>query len=447
MRQARWRNVAHALAAASLCFAAIGCGDDTGNDMGMDLGPRDMSVAMDMAMDMTMAPGLPSAALIVADVQGTVYTTNPDGGEVAIAAGAAETLTHRVLAVTNFPMASSVPSDFSNLMVNAGTLTISGCVADRYDSTSATGHMVTPDVDVGTITIGAVNKGSVVTTGWESTRFALSSATPTFFSLPFPNSGSCTKGAVSYGCVFGGSGAGTAAGIPMGLGVLPPLPLTNWTALCGGAGATACIANCDQTGHAGLCEQRMFYTATTDVDAGAVGTTIGVDVPGGMPYSAATKSIPIPPGPYITSITVGTTAVACATSPCTMNDLVGHFDATQDLHISFSCDPNNQTTTGAGCDVLTPFDLFTLLGTTSQHARDSFAAGDPKFGTLNCLEQTKKSDHTVTVPAAAWAAMVNGQTGGAINLNFLRVKGSLAQLNPNQLYSAGTGQSVFINLP
>jgi hypothetical protein len=387
------------------------------------------------------APSPPSGAVIVADVVGTFYTAGPDGGANPVGSGGSEVFTHRIITATNFPMAGGPPSDFSNLMVNAGTLTIGGCVANRYDTANATAHHPTPDVDVGTVKLGNLT-GSTPATGWESARYALKDTNGNVFAPPLPNSATCTRDAtsMSYGCTFTGSFTGTtAAGVPVSLGVFPAIPLATWTGTLGGL-----AADCDQTGHAGLCEQRLFYMAQT-VDGGVGGTTIGVDSPGGAPYNASTKSINVPETAYITSIKQGTTTV-CTGAGCQLSALTS-IDKTKDLLITWSCDPNAQTTTGAGCSTKGPFELFNMVGLTSTHEKGAFSGSDAQQGTLTCIEQAHKSDSTMTIPAAAWAAMIGSQTGGSITLNFLRVSAALAQLNPNQLYSAGTGQFIFLDLP
>jgi len=481
--------VAHGLAAASLCFAAIGCGDDTGADMAVDMTARDMTaIPQDMAMDMTMPPSPPSAAVIVGDIVGVVHQDVPDGGEVVLpckaasCGGVVEFLTHRLLPVTNFPMAGGAPSDFSNLNINAGTLTISGCVANRYDLTSATGHHPTPDVNVGTVSLGAISMNSVTASGWNATRFAASAEAPTaqnnVFGLPLPAGATCAVGTSGfYSCTFKGAIGTTtpitAAGYHPGAAVFPALPKTppagnpmapSWLGLCVNftqatpnptacitgtdAACAACLAACDDSKITGVCEQHLFYPTTHDADAGTGGTTIGVDVPGAAPYGAATKSIDVPPGPFVTDIKVGGVAICTSTAsaPCSMNSLDGHFDATKDLTIDFSCDPANPLTAGAGCTTQGPFDLFVMAGATSLHDRGAYSASDLKQGTLTCLEQAKNATHSVTVPTAALTAMIGGQSGGAITLNLLRVKGTLGA-GTNELFMAGNGSFVFINLP
>jgi hypothetical protein len=435
--------VTHGLAAASLCLFAIGCGDDTGNDDGGDMGMRDMTVNEDMAVEDMTAPSPPSGAVIIADVVGVFYTPGVDGGAAGtVGSGGSEAFTHRIVTATNFPVAGGPPSDFSNLMVNAGTLTIGGCVADRYDTANPTAHHPSADVDVGTVTLGGLT-GANPATGWESARYALKDAAGNVFTPPLPDSATCKRDATSmnYGCAFTGTlGGATAAGVPVSLGVFPAIPLATWTGTLGGM-----AADCDQTGHAGLCEQRLFYLTQT-VDGGVGGTTIGVAVPGGAPYNASTKVVNIPAPVTIISIKQGTTTfcgtpAACAAGIGTVTSL----DKTKDMTVSWSCD--GSTTAGGGCSATGPFELVNMLGLTSIHEKGSFTGSDPQQGTLTCIEQVHKTDGTMTVPAAAWTAMIGSQTGGAITLNLLRVSAALAQLNPNQLYSAGTGSFVFLDLP
>src|SRR5262249_5295865 len=144
-----------------------GCGDDTADDMGVDMGPRDMTAVAEDMTDATV-PSAPSGEIVVADVVGTVWTAGPpDAGDVSVP------MSHRIFAANQFPMASFQNADYTNLMTNTSTLAISGCVANRYDFVSASGKKPVQDVDVGTITLGAVNKGTTMTTGWDATfRFA-----------------------------------------------------------------------------------------------------------------------------------------------------------------------------------------------------------------------------------------------------------------------------------
>lgn len=455
MRTSRWRFVAHGVAAASLCLAAVGCGDDTAtNDMAMDMGMRDMTAnAGDMA-DGSM-PSAPSGEVVVADVVGTAWQApTTDGGAETPAP-----FTHIMLTAAQFPMAGGAPSDFSNLTTNTTTLAISGCVANRYDLTSATGHHPTADVNVGSVTLGAVNKGSTVTTGWEGFRFAAPgpAAQNGVYGLPLPNSATCTVSSTTgfYACDFTGTAPTTPPITAAGLGTtsvaFPPILQSNWNALCtafAGSAATLCMAACDNTNPAltsAYCEQRLLYTAVP-TDGGVSGSTIGFDVPGGAPYTGATKSVNVPGPVYITAIKVGTTAITLTTK--TLDDLATHIDKTQDLSISFSCDPNDQGTTGAGCMTgATPFDLVSVIGLTSQHPRSSFSAQSAQFGTLSCIEQQKKADATVTIPAAALQAMLGSQTGGSLELNLVHVRGQLAAISPAQLYVGGVGNYAFLALP
>ena len=201
----------------------------------------------------------------------------------------------------------------------------------------------------------------------------------------------------------------------------------------------------------------MLYPTTLPGDAGT-GVQAMVVVPGGHGYNASTQMIDVPAPAFITSIKVGTDATGAGGTEVGTNksltDLAGHLSSTMGITISYSCDAAQPTVTGAGCGspLQGPFDIITLVGTTSLSTRGSFGASN-KYGTLSCLEQLKHSGSNIVVQAGAVAALlgaVNGgtaQVGGSLNLSLIRVSGKLAQLNPNQLYAAGTGTTAFISLP
>jgi hypothetical protein len=436
------------------------CDDDSGKADMMDASVGDMAMP-DLAMpDLTP---FPQGQAIVADVVGTAYVEQvPDAGETALP------VTHILETQLQFPFKAGPSSDFSNFMASVSTLTISGCFANRYDATASPPKLPIIDANVGTVTIG----------GWQQDRFA--SGGPIgqqgFFAMPVPATGNCNLpdgGIGFYGCDYAGTNTApplTAAGSPTGvatafpaipLGVLSPTP-SGWSALCasglqGSVGTPACLAACDQqlgTGPANPCVQEMLYPrGVTDMGANSVFTDMGdvvsISSPGngGMPYTASTQKITVPKPIVIVSITVGGTAITLGTPP-SLADLTGHIDATKDIKIVYSCDPGQPTTAGAGCNGLGPFELITFAATTSQQPRIHMSTPSPQFGSIQCLEQAHRSDFTITVPAGAIAAALNGQTTGSMQLALVRVTAKLAAIAPSQqLFGAGVGQFAQINLP
>jgi hypothetical protein len=443
--------VACGIAAATLGLSVAACDDDSGGaDLGPDTGvPADLKPLADMTAsnqdgppaDMTAGPG--RGQVVVADIVGTVYKDNGDAGVQSLP------LTHQLIGVASFPKVDAT-SDFSNLALDVATLKLSGCVANRYDATA--GRLPQADQDVGTVTLGGFNTKRLAAGG--------PVAQNGLFAPPIPATATCVNpsgGLPYYACFFAGTAGGaTAAGSPTNGTAFPALDLTTWTTACAGLGGGCLPADCDQTGHAGVCEQHLWTPGVT-------ANTATVAVVGGNGYGAANSSIGggtpasniLPDNVAITQIKIGTTVItpAVAGKP-SMADIEGHIDPTQDLSISWSCDGNPASPAGTGCSGLSAFDLVSISGVTSLNARTSFSTPQSlKFGTATCFEQAKKSDATITLPAAGVAAFlgaINGnpkQSTGSANLILLRVKGALGTgAGQLQLHSAGHGQFGLINL-
>jgi hypothetical protein len=440
-----------AIGAASLGILLAGC-------PGPDPAPEDLSATSDFTMvqdmavpaDMTAA-SLPSAQLVVAEVFGTAYrtVTVPDAGEQAVPA-------HSLGVVASFPSATDT-SDFSNLNINTGTFTISGCVSNRY---SATGHKAPADVDVGTITISGYKSAN---------RFAFSPLGPAaqgnVYAEPLPTTVECKKDATSgyYGCSYAGAVDTTppiqASGTNIGFSAFPSFPQTggteNWNNLCTllAANAGACQAACEIGPSpplpANFCWQPLINAVPVPADAGT-GTTITINSPtGGGIYSRTMQPVAnTPPGNvFITGIRVGGTSVGT-----TLGSLQGQLDPTKMIEIDYSCDPAQPTTKGAGCSGLSPLDAVTVTASTSPLPRATFL-NTANYGSLNCLQITNRAGSTVTIPAGAVAAMlgaINGGTAqntGSVRFIMIRMIGQIVQLSPNQLFSVGKGQFALLSLP
>lgn len=450
MRMFRWRSLALGAATAMLGLTLAACGDDTtGNDLGG--GQPDLSATakpdmtaggnVDMtavAPDMT-APPPGNGQLLAADVSGTVYAPNGDGGTMPIP------LTHSLAVVASFPQFST-PSDYSNLQINVAALSVVGCAANRYD------------IAKGVVPGKSVDVGNVTATGYNTQRIAAGgpAAQSGFFAPPISDGVTCKLNGTTgqYDCAYNGTANGqTVAGLPIGMIGFPPIPSPNWTQLCAalsGGNATQaanCTAACDQTGHPGTCEQWLWTPKTATNQA-------TLAVAGGNGYSAQNTKIgngsamgaTLPDSVHIISATVGTGAAGAD-----LASLSGKLDPAMPVTITWSCD--GTATAGSGCDTAPGKELFILVAQTSKNPKESF--GSPpsaQFGTMNCFEQVKKGTFTVQAGAiAALLGQVNGgtkQTGGSARITALTVLGNpILGAGQIQLHAAGHGEFTFIDLP
>ncbi|HEY2744145.1 MAG TPA: hypothetical protein VGL86_05970, partial [Polyangia bacterium] len=121
----------------------------------------------------------------------------------------------------------------------------------------------------------------------------------------------------------------------------------------------------------------------------------------------------------------------------------GAIDATKDLNIVFSCDPNNLTA-GAGC--MGTSDLVGLLITTSTSKKAMFSAPGP-VGSGTC-SQPVAAKSVVTVAANQLTALLGGQTGGSWEVALVRLTTHLkspAGTHPLLATTAGMGVFGFTN--
>jgi hypothetical protein len=451
------------VAAASVGTFVAGCGDDSGNgnpdfatngnpDIAMNL---DMAQGPDMAMPGDMSvPG--SGAVNLIDIFGTVYQpidADAGTGETAIPA------VHMILANASFSK-YSIPSDYNMLTIDKSTFTLSGCDANAYDTTSTTGHQPQPDVNAGTVTMTGFTTKLMVPAPGVNPPFNLAG--------PISDTIVCALGSTLpfYGCIYKGSTANPVTDNRSTNGVVfPPIPNANYGAACSAAGTNAgCGPTCNAAdvvtlGGTAYCLQSAFLTGN---GAGATGNLATIAVAGGSGFNAATSKVgdtaaggtgfskaPMPENVIITNLTVaGTPVDTTATGGVFLLDLLKgtDLDGTKDIAITWACAPG---AAGTGCSTVTGLgdtNFVGVAGVSSQLPRTEFGI-TPKYGTLNCFEKESKSDHTITIPKAAVAALTKNQSGGSAELILIHIEGAPVLTGQSQLHAAGHGQFAFISLP
>lgn len=429
MNASRWSSVAVALAAGTLGFLATGCDDPP-------TGEKDMASAQDMSVppspDLSAPPDMAlrvqgTGQVIIADVVGSLWAPNGVGGEMEVP------FAHVMPAFAFFPPFQEI-YDFYDQQIAPGMSR--GCAVGRYDLTAGKG----PPTDA--------ESGLVTISGYESRMFSLAPGQMSPSGPPIPTQIFCNRGAspnLYYGCAFGMPNQdGGALGAPPAATAFPPIPLTNYTAACAVAGT---CPPCDQTGHPGICEQHPIPNGgTASITTNVVGGTEGYG-PGMKSWASGNK--PVPDAFTIISIKVGGTSIGSTD----LKDLNNKLDPTKDLSITWSCD--GTLTPGSGCSTAGLFDFAVLLLATSKDVRSAFSTPPvtTKFGLGNCVEQANSASATVTVKAAAVAALLGTpkQVGGSVNILFLHMLGQPVMpsfpANKITFLAAGHGQIGFANLP
>ena len=469
MKRSTWRTLASGLLAATLSLGIAACDDDTSSGTG------DMSMNNDMAVpDMTVTGTPGNGQLTLADVVGTVYSATK--GPLP--------RTHTLVAVASLPQVAGTPDPSSDFGV---TPTIHGCSIYRYNATNLPGA----DGDAGDVTFSGFN--TLYTIGFNTNGSA--SAGPMSGSSPITCKRSATD--MLYHCAYNGalSPDSGEAGAQVSDVVYPVVPYKvvdnatrttqlgtppppTWPGVAPYGDAT-CIKrfvwnpgdpNAPGSG-TGLCTQTTFYTVpnTTDcitaveVCEQSPIVPLGVseiveNIAGGTDWPMAMQTIGNGggldggtgqlAGPfYIVSVTSGTTDITGTdflTGGRNLDIADGMIDATKDLTITFSCDPNNPTTAGAGCTGTQ--DLVGLLVTTSTSHKAQFSMTTAQ-GQGTC-SQPVAAGSTISVKANQLTALLGGQTGGSWQIALVRLSAKLqspAGNHPLLAFTAGMGVFGFTN--
>ncbi len=464
MKRSTWRQLASGLVAATLSLGIAACDDDTTTGGG-DMGVADMSASVDMTM--TGTPG--NGQITLADVVGTVFTTKAAPQDKLYR-------THTLVAVASLPKIAGTPDPSSNF----GTMpTIHGCSIYRYNAMNLPGA----DGDAGDVTMSGFNATTTVgVNAATGSGYPMSSGTPI----------TCKRSATDmlYHCAYAGAAGpdAGAAGAATGDVIFPAFPYQICTkadpSICpttlpvsmGGwpiPGGAGCIfrytydpfdPNAPGQGGANTCVPQDMTTCTTvlkmceqepiiplGVSQISENVAGGTDWPmamdtlgngGGLDGGTGQLAGPL----YIVSVTSGTADITGAdllTGGRNLDIPDGMIDATKDLTITFSCDPNQPTTAGAGCAGST--DLVGLLVTTSTSPKTAFGVTTAQ-GQGTCSQPVALMS-TITVKANQLTALLGGQTGGSWQLALVRLSTKLhipaAPGSAHQILAFTAGMGVF----
>lgn len=447
MNRNRWKQLASGLLAATLSLGIAACDDDTSSGTGdMAMTGADLSAtAEDMAK---VAAG--NGQITLADAVGTLYS--PKFGSTGMAPR-----THVLLSIASFPKPARTGDPSSNLTLSPP----SGCLINRYDATNMPGT----DGDAGDITITGFNVPTMTQT--------LATDTKTGSTQPTPTTITCSRANEHYSCAFSGTmnPDGGAMGANTGDVIFPVIPYQVVVAAtkspagvfigcndmpaaspCWPFGAGACDPRYlpnpgDPSGSTliEVCEQHPIdnsYAIITEKVAGGADYPASTSVLGnGGGPDGGTKMFPA--GIYLVSVTQGTSTTSIAgTDPLTLGpslSMDAPLDATKDLTITYSCDPNNPTK-GAGC--AGSADFVALLVQTSTGARAAFTTPGPT-GVGQCIGLVPGG--SITVKANQLTALLGGQTGGSIELALARLAYNINPSQPLVIATAGVGIFGFTN--
>jgi hypothetical protein len=426
-----------------------------------------MSVGADMSANVDMNTGTPgNGQLTLADVVGTVFS--PTKGPLP--------RTHTLVAVASLPKVAGTPDPSSNFGTSP---TIHGCSIYRNSATNPPGA----DGDGGDVTMAGFN--TTFTIGVNGANGSLS---------PGPMSGSspitCKRDATTmlYNCKYNGAASPDSgvAGSAVSSVVYPIVPFNVVSNAARGTvimnippptgwpyGAATCIPryvyNAAETTANPACTATTFITTPADCTTAIevceqqpilpLGVSqITQNIAGGADWPAANATLGNGggldggmnqlAGPlYLISVTSGTTDITGTdflTGGANLDIADGMIDATKDLTITFSCDPNNLTA-GAGC--AGGVDLLGLLVTTSTSKKTAFAVSTAT-GTATCSQPVALPGGQVKVLAAQLTAMLGGQTGGSWQIALVRLSPKLqspAGNHPLLAFTAGMGIFGFTN--
>lgn len=463
MKRSTWRTLASGLLAATLSLGIAACDDDTSSGTG------DMSMNNDMSVpDMTMTGTPGNGQLTLADVVGTVYSATK--GPLP--------RTHTLVAVASLPQVAGTPDPSSDFGV---TPTIHGCSIYRYNATNLPGA----DGDAGDVTFSGFN--TAYTIGFNTNGSA--SASPMSGSSPITCKMSATD--MLYHCAYNGAFSADSgeAGAQVSDVVYPVVPFNVVANAARGTviqnipppsgwpyGDTLCVPRYvfnpqdPNVGNATTpCTQTTFYTMPTNcvtaievceqqpiVPLGV--SQIAENIAGGTDWPMAMQTLGNGggldggtgqlAGPfYIVSVKSGTTDITGTdflTGGRNLDIADGSIDATKDLTITFSCDPNAPTTAGAGCTGTQ--DLVGLLVTTSTSHKAQFSTTTAQ-GQGTC-SQPVAAGSSIKIAANQLTALLGGQTGGSWQIALVRLSTKLqspAGNHPLLAFTAGMGIFGFTN--
>lgn len=452
MKRSTWRTLASGLLAATLSLGIAACDDDTSSGTG-DMSVADMSASVDM-------PGMGSPGngqLTLADVVGTVYSPALPNGQAP--------RTHTLVAVASLPQVAGTPDPSSNFGV---TPTIHGCSIYRYNATNLPGA----DGDAGDVTFSGFN--TAYTIGFNAENGS-KSASPMSGSSPITCKRSSTD--MLYHCAYNGTSNPDSgeAGASVGDVIYPliqhraycasaptvslPLPTypDQWpytpeqcieravaamtSAACPLTGDKLVLTACEQSPIVPLGVSEIVETMTGGTDWPAATQTLGNG--GGTDGGTGQLAGPL----YIVSVTSGSTDITGAdlvTMGRNLDIADGSIDPSKDLTITFSCDPNNSTTAGAGCSGTQ--DLVGLLVTTSTSPKTAFSVTTAQGQGL--CSQPVAAGNSIVVKANQLTALLGGQTGGSWQIALVRLSTKLqspAGNHPLLAFTAGMGVFGFTN--
>jgi hypothetical protein len=385
MERTKCRVLAVGLLTATLGLGIAACGDDTTSmDMAM---PPDMHAPNP---DMTGAPpGI--GQVIVADLVGTAYSqaAPPPNGAPR---------THVLLALTSFPKVVPTSDPTSDLNFTAMT----GCTVNRYTAT----NLPPADGDAGNVTISGYNVYTLATN--VTTGITLQTPAPpiTCIRLTTPP---------NYACFFGGAVSPDSG--PVGALVsniaYPLIPQASWPFPGCITRVTPAGTFCEQSPILGLGVAQITESISGGADFPAASDTVGNG--GGLDGGLAQF-----PGPvYVVAATSGGTNITgmdLLTGGRSLPVTDASISAANDLTITFSCDPNNATTQGAGCAGSS--DTAALLVRSSTSKKPMFGV-TTATGLAECVAHVTTG--TIKITGVQLTALLGGQTGGSIQLALARL--------------------------
>ena len=442
MSRTWWRQLASGLLAATLSLGIAACDDDTSSGTGdMAVGGADMSANVDMTMG---SPGI--GQIVLADVVGTVYTTQPAPKDNLYR-------THALIALASMPKVVPTSDPSSDLSLTPP----GGCTINRFTST----NLPASDGDAGQITIA----------GWNTNVVGVSAATGTSSLGSTMSPITCDRGGplMKYTCSFGGTSNPDGGGMGMTSGsvifpliphqliddgtkgtvvnvTIPPAsggwPYTDADCIPRACGQEACPApagalTCDVI----CCEQSPVAVGQSNITE---------TVAGGTDYAAGTKMLGndsnadagaafFPQPLYLISVTQGSSTTSIAGTDLLTGgpslSMDQPIDTTQSMTLTFSCD--GSATPGGGCAGAS--DLAALLITSSTSPRTTFAVSTAT-GSAECISPL--TNGTITIMGNQLTALIGSQTGGSVEIALARLR-LVTGLSSGHIVAYTGGMGVF----